>query len=116
MTASSRNANFIAIIDRRSGRIVWTLGPHFPAGKLGTRTPRPVDQIVGQHDAHLIEPGLPGAGNLIVFDNQGEGGYPPAPLQTTGGSRVSPRPSPTPSMCPDAGAYAPSRRAARGAK
>jgi hypothetical protein len=35
-----------------------------------------VDQIVGQHDAHLIAPGLPGAGNLLVFDNQGEAGYP----------------------------------------
>jgi len=84
----SRNANFIAIIDRKSGHIVWTLGPNFPTAKLSTRLPRPVDQIVGQHDAHLIEPGLPGAGNLIVFDNQGEAGYPAAPLQTTGGSRV----------------------------
>lgn len=84
----SRNANFIAIIDRRTGRIVWTLGPNFPAAKASSQTPRPVDQLVGQHDAHLIEPGLPGAGNLIVFDNQGEAGYPPAPLSTNAGSRV----------------------------
>ena len=26
----SRNANFIAIIDRKTRKIVWTLGPHFP--------------------------------------------------------------------------------------
>jgi hypothetical protein len=90
----SRNANFIAIIDRKTGKIVWTLGPNFPKsgatplqGASGA-VPRPVDQISGQHDAHLIEPGLPGAGNLIVFDNQGEGGYPPAPLGVTSGSRV----------------------------
>jgi hypothetical protein len=38
--------------------------------------PRPVDQIIGQHDAHLIPEGLPGAGNILVFDNQGEAGYP----------------------------------------
>ena len=30
----SRNANFIAIIDRNSGKIVWSLGPHFPAVRI----------------------------------------------------------------------------------
>ena len=85
----SRNANFIAIIDKNSGRIVWTLGPDFPkAGEPSSAVPRPVDQISGQHDAHLIEPGLPGAGDLIVFDNEGEGGYPSATLGVTSGSRV----------------------------
>lgn len=84
----SRNANFIAIIDRKSGHIVWMLGPNFPAAKPSAKVPRPVDQISGQHDAHLIEPGLPGAGNLIVFDNQGEGGYPAVPLAVNGGSRI----------------------------
>ncbi len=90
----SRNANFIAIIDRKTGKIVWTLGPNFPNAapdflKPGnTALPRPVDEISGQQDAHLIEPGLPGAGDLIVFDNEGEGGYPPATLGVTSGSRV----------------------------
>jgi hypothetical protein len=89
----SRTGNFIAIIDKKTGKIVWTLGPHFPpiaeTGIATNRTlPRPVDQISGQHDAHFIQAGLPGAGNLLVFDNQGEGGYPPAPLTVTGGSRV----------------------------
>jgi hypothetical protein len=50
--------------------------------------PRPVDQISGQHDAHIIPEGLPGAGNLLVFDNQGEAGFPPVALSFTGGSRV----------------------------
>ncbi len=87
----SRNANFIIIIDKTTGHIVWELGPNYPKiprGAAGRATPRPVDQISGQHDAHLIEEGLPGAGDLIVFDNQGEGGYPPAELGVTSGSRV----------------------------
>ena len=87
----SRNANVIAIIDRQSGHVVWTLGPNYPAiprGAAGRRVPRPVDQISGQHDAQIIPIGLPGAGNLLVFDNQGEAGYPPVELPTTGGSRV----------------------------
>jgi len=88
----SRNANFIVIIDKKTGKIVWSLGPHYPVNEFVTRAkrqlPRPVDQISGQHDAHIIPPGLPGAGNLLVYDNQGEGGYPPAVLAVTGGSRI----------------------------
>ena len=90
---NSRNANFIAIIDKKTGKVVWTLGPNFPSsGEFASRgkkpTPRPVDQISGQHDAHIIPAGLPGAGNLLVFDNQGEAGYPRASLNVTGGSRI----------------------------
>jgi len=89
----SRNGNFIAIVDRKTRKIVWTLGPHFPpVSEDGTATsrkvPRPVDQISGQHDAQIIPEGLPGAGNLLVFDNQGEAGYPRASVTYTGGSRV----------------------------
>jgi hypothetical protein len=86
----ARNANFIAIIAKASGKVVWHLGPGLPPidPKAGQHVPRPVDQFVGQHDAHLIPAGLPGAGNLLVFDNQGAAGYPPAQLQVTSGSRV----------------------------
>jgi hypothetical protein len=84
---SSRNANFVLIIERKTGRIVWRLGPDYPA-RSQQKLPRPVDQIVGQHNPHLIASGLPGEGNLLLFDNQGEGGYPPAEMQTTGGSRA----------------------------
>ena len=83
----SRNANFVIIIDRKTGRVVWRLGPDYPA-RSQQKLPRAVDQIVGQHNPHLIAPGLPGAGNLLLFDNQGEGGYPPAAMQTNPGSRV----------------------------
>ncbi|CAN2536196.1 hypothetical+protein [Methylocapsa aurea] len=89
----SRNANFIAIVDRKTRKIVWTLGPHFPpvsedGSTTSRKVPRPVDQISGQHDAQIIPKGLPGAGNLLVFDNQGEAGYPRASVTFTGGSRV----------------------------
>ena len=85
----SRNANFIIIIDKKTGKVVWNLGPNYkPIDVKNDSFPRPVDQISGQHDVHLIEKGLPGAGNLIVFDNQGEAGYPPAALQVLPGSRV----------------------------
>ncbi|WP_287811267.1 aryl-sulfate sulfotransferase [Pseudomonas sp.] len=86
----SRNSNFIAIIDKASGKVVWHLGPNLPNlnPKTAQQLPRPVDQFVGQHDAHIIPAGLPGAGNLLVFDNQGTAGYPSAPLGLTPGSRV----------------------------
>ena len=91
LVVDSRSANFIAIIDRKTGKVVWNLGPHYPAAnqeRQSRKVPRPVDQISGQHDAHIIPVGLPGAGNLLVFDNQGEAGYPPVALPFTGGSRV----------------------------
>ncbi|GEB43785.1 aryl-sulfate sulfotransferase [Gluconobacter sphaericus] len=85
----SREANFIAILDRHSGKVVWRLGPNLPQRRRSEpAVPFAVDQFVGQHDAHLVPEGLPGAGNLIVFDNQGEAGYPARPLQVANGSRI----------------------------
>jgi hypothetical protein len=85
----SREANFIVILDKTTGKVVWRIGPDLPLPAPGKATlPRPVDQTSGQHDAHLIPEGLPGAGNLLVFDNQGEAGYPPQPLAVLPGSRV----------------------------
>lgn len=86
----SREANFIAIIDKKTGKIVWSLGPDYEPVNIDGKVPRHVDQISGQHDAHIIPKGLPGEGNLLVFDNQGEAGYPFAVLGVGGqlGSRV----------------------------
>jgi len=69
---SSRHANFIAIIERSSGKLVWKVGPDYskktPEGqKLG--------KIIGPHHAHMIPKGLPGEGNILIFDNGGFGGY-----------------------------------------
>ncbi|OGO30369.1 MAG: thioredoxin [Chloroflexi bacterium RBG_16_56_11] len=66
-----RQTNIIAIIDRGTGKIVWQLGPDFTA----TEALRKIGQIIGQHHAHLIPRGLPGEGNILVFDNGGWAGY-----------------------------------------
>lgn len=84
----SREANFIAIIEKKTGKIVWRIGPDYEPSAGANKLPRPVDQISGQHDAHIIAKGLPGEGNLLVFDNQGTAGYPPVRLSTQPGSRV----------------------------
>ena len=70
MIISSREASLIAIVGR-DGSIVWRLGPDF----LESDAVRAIGQIIGQHQAHLIPKGLPGAGNLLVFDNGGASGY-----------------------------------------
>ena len=68
---SSRQANLMAIISRETGKIVWRVGPDFSKGK----PEHGLGQIVGQHHAHLIPSGLPGAGNVLLYDNGGIAGY-----------------------------------------
>ena len=91
----SRKGNFVIIISKQTGRVVWRLGPDFVTRPNDqdkrislSQIPRPVDQISGQHDAHLIPRGLPGAGNLLLFDDQGAGGFPRVGLGVYSGSRV----------------------------
>ena len=67
---SSRQASFVAII-ARDGAVVWRIGPDFSRSKAEMA----IGQIVGQHHAHMIPEGLPGAGNIMVFDNGGASGY-----------------------------------------
>ena len=67
---SSREASFVAIV-ARDGKIVWRLGPDFNA----TPEMRAIRQMIGQHHAHFIPKGLPGAGNVMIFDNGGASGY-----------------------------------------
>jgi hypothetical protein len=66
-----RQTNIILIIDKKTGKIVWQIGPDY------TTTPelRRLGQIIGQHHAHMIPRGLPGEGNILVFDNGGAAGY-----------------------------------------
>ncbi len=67
----ARNANILGIISKKTGEVVYRLGPDFNENdqtkKLGW--------IIGQHHFHLIPKGLPGEGDFLVFDNGGEGGY-----------------------------------------
>jgi hypothetical protein len=77
---SSRSASFIAII-ARDGKVVWRMGPDM------RETPEQLalGQIIGQHHPHLIPKGLPGEGNLMLFDNGGSSGYgAPSPIAPQG--------------------------------
>ena len=75
----SRTANWIAIIARYdhpdgtwlSGDIVWRVGPDYSAAM----PERKIGQISGPHQSHFIPRTLPGAGNVLVFDNGGMAGF-----------------------------------------
>ncbi len=76
-----RQTNIIAITAKKTGKIVWQVGPDFTA----TPPLRKLGQLIGQHHAHLIPRGLPGEGNILVFDNGGAAGYgAPNPGAATG--------------------------------
>lgn len=68
---SAREANIVAITDKTSGRVAWRLGPRYD----GSDAERALGWIIGQHHPHLIPRGLPGEGNVLVFDNGGWAGY-----------------------------------------
>lgn len=67
----SREANIIVIVDKTTGDIVWKLGPRYDNNEAEKK----LGWIIGLHHAHIIPHGLPGAGNLLVFDNGGWAGY-----------------------------------------
>ena len=61
----SRNSSHLFIIDHKTGDIVWQVAPPF-VGMDGDLGP-----ITGVHGTHMIPKGLPGAGNILIFDNGG---------------------------------------------
>ena len=67
----SREANMLWILDHETGKIVWQVGPDFTQ----TRELRLLGAIIGPHHTHMIPRGLPGEGNIMVYDNGGWGGY-----------------------------------------
>ena len=54
---NARNINMMYIIDKQSGDVVWE-GTHDYKGGMAH-----------SHEPEMIEKGLPGAGNIILFDN-----------------------------------------------
>jgi hypothetical protein len=78
--ADIRALNVMFIISKKTKKIVWRVGPYFDS----TPALRKMGQIIGLHHAHMIPKGLPGEGNILVFDNGGHAGYgaanPDAPL------------------------------------
>lgn len=77
--ADFRSLNVTVIIARhdhpegqwQAGDIIWRLGPDYSTASEDYR----VGQIIGQHQAHMIPKGLPGEGNMLIFDNGGAAGY-----------------------------------------
>ena len=67
----ARESNIMAIISKETGKIVWKIGPDFTESK----ELRKIGQIIGQHHCHMIPKGLPGEGNILIFDNGGWAGY-----------------------------------------
>ena len=74
----ARESNITAIISKETGKVDWRLGTDFTA----TKELRKLGIIIGQHHAHMIPKGLPGEGNILIFDNGGWAGY-GLPGQTT---------------------------------
>lgn len=69
---SSRHGSFIAIISRETGEIIWRIGPDY---SRNTEEGRKLGALIGLHNAHIIPKGLPGEGNILLFDNGGLAGY-----------------------------------------
>lgn len=68
---SFRQMGITIIISRDTGAVVWRIGPDYEEGSVAHR----LGPIVGQHMTHIIPRGLPGAGNVLLFDNGGGSGY-----------------------------------------
>ena len=54
---SLRQLDTILIVDRETKEIVWEYTGDYKGG------------MSGQHEPHMIEKGLPGEGNMLIFDN-----------------------------------------------
>ncbi|MCF8011673.1 MAG: aryl-sulfate sulfotransferase [Clostridiales bacterium] len=67
----ARESNILAIISKKTGEIVWKVGPDYDTSK----ELRELGWIIGPHHFHMIPRGLPGEGNMLIFDNGGWAGY-----------------------------------------
>ncbi|RLU00333.1 aryl-sulfate sulfotransferase [Ketobacter sp.] len=65
LIVGSAKANWVAIIEKSTGRLVWRMGPDYSEGMPGAN----LGGIRFSHNAHIIPKGLPGEGNILVFDN-----------------------------------------------
>ena len=54
---SPRNLDTVYIIDRETEEVVWSYTGDYMGG------------LSGQHEPYMIPKGLPGAGNILIFDN-----------------------------------------------
>jgi hypothetical protein len=76
---SLRSTNVSAIIARHDhpegqwapGDVIWRVGPDYSEGNPEHK----IGQIIGQHHSHVIPQGLPGEGNVLIYDNGGRAGF-----------------------------------------
>jgi hypothetical protein len=73
LLSDSRHTDGAFIIDRSSGEIIWRWGNVAyldpDTGLVEHRDVRNPDNMGGPHDGHEIAPGLPGQGNMLIYDN-----------------------------------------------
>lgn len=81
---ASPRARWIAIIDKQSGDFVWRMGPDYSEGQPGHE----FGGVLFSHHAHIIPRGLPGEGNLLVFDNGTWSGFGDQYSPSRGYSRI----------------------------
>lgn len=71
--SDSRHTDGAFIINRSSGEITWRWGNvaylDDETGQLEYRDVRDPKNMGGPHDGHRIPDGLPGAGNMLIYDN-----------------------------------------------
>ncbi len=69
----SRHTDGAFIVDRQTGDIVWRWGNvaylDKETGKVEHKDIRDPKTMGGPHNAHIIREGLPGAGNMLIYDN-----------------------------------------------
>ncbi|MFV0436434.1 MAG: aryl-sulfate sulfotransferase [Desulfopila sp.] len=71
IVVDSREFSEIYIIDHKTGKLLYRWGNPAASGqgKPPTYTTTGDQQIFSPHDTHFIPQGLPGAGNILIFDN-----------------------------------------------
>ena len=75
---------YVHYLSRNRPRCV-RLGPDFSENE----TLKAIGWIIGQHHVHMIPKGLPGQGNILLFDNGGAAGYGvPTPHNPTGNKAI----------------------------
>jgi len=69
----ARVTDTVYLIDKKTGKIIWRFGNiaylDKETGQIEYKNPRASETFGGQHNVQLIRPGLPGAGNILLFDN-----------------------------------------------
>lgn len=69
IVSSSRHLDEVLRIERKTGDIVWRWGSPLYIDEDGVQMRHSDSTLGGPHDAHIIPEGLPGAGNMLCYDN-----------------------------------------------